>query len=499
MARCFPSGTFLRKPGQRVRWVLFVVVLIEGSLFAQQHLAPGRLLARPDSGPTRAGEGRIIRGDGLGYYAWLRSLLVDHDWSFANEFDDHNPLGDRVPTPGTLTATGRRPNPYSLGPAVVWSVMIVPGHLVFRQLQGEGWPWSADGYSLPYQLLVGVTTLLAAFGGLFFLNGICRHYARPTRAALAAALLTLGSTIVYYSSIEVSMAHGVATVAVAGLVWYWQRSFGSARPGRWLLVGLLLGVAALMRWQLATLAVLPLGEAVGAGYGSWKAGPRRSCWKPLARLGLTVLGAVLAFTPQMAAWHQVYGRWLVAPMPLCHYWLRPDLWQVLGSQDRSLFYWTPLTLFALGGYFWAGRRHFSSGPVRLLLAAFAVQVYVLASIRGTGVILGDAYGFRQLTETVVLLAPGLALGLERARPRAYPILGALGCLLVWWNLQLMSQYQHFLLPRAGGAGPECFLRNLLYLAHRHPLALLAQMAGAVALGISLVKGRPKQDVHTPRL
>ncbi len=34
----------------------------------------------------------VVRGDGVGYYAWLRSPLLDGDWQFDNEYDDLNPM-----------------------------------------------------------------------------------------------------------------------------------------------------------------------------------------------------------------------------------------------------------------------------------------------------------------------------------------------------------------------------------------------------------------------
>src|SRR5439155_26536558 len=37
--------------------------------------------------------------------------------------------------------------------------------------------------------------------------------------------------------------------------------YGSTRPGRWLLAGALLGLAMLMRWQLATYGLVAAGEA----------------------------------------------------------------------------------------------------------------------------------------------------------------------------------------------------------------------------------------------
>jgi hypothetical protein len=78
------------------------------------------------------------------------------------------------------------------------------------------------------------------------------YAARPTIAALAAAFLILGSTLVNYDAIELSIGHGSGIGATAFLVWYWLRTYGSPRGTRWLAVGALVGLATLMRWQLAT-------------------------------------------------------------------------------------------------------------------------------------------------------------------------------------------------------------------------------------------------------
>ena len=252
------------------------------------------------------------------------------------------------------------------------------------------------------------------------------------------------------------MGHALGTTAVAALVWYWLKTYGSEQMGRWVLVGVLVGVAALMRWQSAAFAVLPLGEALGRSLG---AGPRQLAGRLLAGLSLAALGAVLAFLPQMAAWRCVYGSWLISPVPLEHHWLKPDFWGVLGSTDRSLWYWTPLTLLALAGFLHLGRPGPSSVrfPAGLLLMVFVVQVYLLASIRGNGVRLGSAFGFRQLTETLVALAPGLALLLERAGTRSFRWLAGGGCLLVAWKLRAPVPVP----PGIAASGWRCWFRATL--------------------------------------
>jgi hypothetical protein len=495
--------------------ILAVVVLVELILFVgfhQERWSKGLLpLGRPRA---RTGEGLVIRCDGLGYYAWLRSLLIDGDWDFDNEFDGHNVVGDWVPPAESRTDRGRRPNQWSVGPALLWAVAVVPGHLGVRALQACGLPWEADGYTLPYQLLVGGASLLASFLGLGLLYGVCRRHARPAPAALAAAFLTLGTGIVFYSAVEVTMAHGIGTAAVAGLVWYSQKTYGDGRPRRWLLVGVLVGLTALVRWQLVTFAVLPAGEALLACRRLRRAG--RFPWRPLCGLALAALGAAAAFVPQLVAWRWVYGHWLVTPVPSAHNWLSPSWWRVLASQDRGLMYWTPLALLACAGYVHCRLQiadcRFKSAicnlqsdicsshePLALLFGAFVLQVYVLASLWGDMVQLGVSYGFRHLTEALVALGPGLALLLDRAPPRRFRVLCGVGCLLVLWNLLLVAQYRYGLVPAAAGADPETLLANAARLMRRKRALLAGQvLVGPVLLALLARRGQAESGaVPTP--
>jgi hypothetical protein len=186
-------------------WTLVIVALVELLLCIQYHQRRWEhVISRRAFSKEHVGEGLVIQWNGLGYYAWLRSLLIDGDWDFDNEFDEHNQFGQYVPPPQFRTPLGRRANQWSVGPACIWAVTVVPVHFLLRTPDGSGEPWASDGYSLPYQLCVGATSLLVALLGLFFLYRICRNQARCSRAALAAALLTLGTSIVYFNAIEIA-------------------------------------------------------------------------------------------------------------------------------------------------------------------------------------------------------------------------------------------------------------------------------------------------------
>ena len=120
----------------------------------------------------------------------------------------------------------------------MWAPTVVTVHLLLRGL-GPHSPWPADGFSAPYQLAVGFTTLALAVLTLVLTYRIARRFAGP--AAAAAALLTLGTPLIGYGAVEVSMAHGPAGAALAGFVFVWLRTFGSPRPGRWAALGGWLG------------------------------------------------------------------------------------------------------------------------------------------------------------------------------------------------------------------------------------------------------------------
>ncbi len=448
------------------------------------------------------GEGLVIHDNGLGYYAWLRSLLIDCDWDFDNEFDEHATPNNYVPPPAYRTDLGRRANQWSIGPACVWAWIVVPSHFLLKM---SGLPWEANGYSLPYQLLVGATSLAISGVGLLFLYGVCRHHAGPRCAALTVTLVTLGSTIVYYGSVEVSMAHGFGTTTWAMLVWYWQRTYGSMRPARWLIVGILVGGAALMRWQLACFALLPAGEVLL----NWR-WDRNRFRKLAAGMVLAVVGAVFAFLPQMIAWRCVFGHWLTSPIPqLAQHWLYPSWWQILFSQDRSLFYWTPITMIACAGAV-ALAFHPQQQSARLLVAAFALQVYLLASVWGkgdflavtgnhAGAHLSHAFGMRHLTESVVTLAPGMAFLLERISGWRFRLLTGLGLILVFWNLLLILQYSYGWLPSDNGLGPKELLANAWQFAQDLTGTCLLVAEGLGVLWLLLAWGRQPPEADSARV
>jgi hypothetical protein len=236
-----------------------------------------------------------------------------------------------------------------------------------------------------------------------------------------------------------------------------------------------------MRWQLLTFAMLPILEAI------WLI-IRSDTWlsrvKTCLHLAAAGLMSVVVFSPHFVAKQIVYGHPLGGLHQTAQNWLNPSLWTVLGSTDRSLFYWTPITLPALAGMMYMAIR-FRRPAVAILAAAIAVQIYTVSALLGGGVFLGWSFGFRILTETCVLMAPGVAVLLERANPRMSLFVAVGGSLLMCWNLLLLGGYRHCVEGANGGNPAIVFGMVIRYVMHR-PLEAIGILLATAWLTYTLV-------------
>ena len=77
-----------------------------------------------------------VRGDGVGYYAFARSMLIEHrldftkDWLAANtSFRMGRTDAQGNIAPEEYTSTGHLDNHFSIGPAILWSPFLVVAHV----------------------------------------------------------------------------------------------------------------------------------------------------------------------------------------------------------------------------------------------------------------------------------------------------------------------------------------------------------------------------------
>jgi len=76
-----------------------------------------------------------VRGDGVGYYAYVRAPLIEHNFDFTHDYQASNPryLASRLDPQGQpkrefLTRTGHLDNHFSVGPAILWAPFLLFTH-----------------------------------------------------------------------------------------------------------------------------------------------------------------------------------------------------------------------------------------------------------------------------------------------------------------------------------------------------------------------------------
>ena len=190
------------------------------------------------------------------------------------------------------------------------------------------------------------------------------------------------------------------------------------------------GVAALIRYQDATLLLVPLLDVI--------ARPTRSGRVRLRCTVAVLAGALAGFLPQLAANAVVFGNPLVTGYARegFIYWQRPWLRYSLFGSDAGLLRWTPIAAVAIVGLVCGARWGWPQA--RWGLALFAMQLYLVSSWYFYSQ--GHTFGNRMLVNCTVVLAVGLAAVLTALRPRPALRRAALvlGCALVVLNVVAMA-------------------------------------------------------------
>jgi hypothetical protein len=249
-----------------------------------------------------------------------------------------------------------------------------------------------------------------------------------------------GTPLLFYLLYGPFFSHPVSFAVSTAFLVAWDRTRGNRSRAEWLLLGLLLGFAALIRPQNLSLGIVILAEVgfeVGRAFlpDNLNLKNRRAGMPgPLLGAFLILGGALLAFSPQLAAWKILYGSVLALPKIAEMHWSKPDFWHTLMSDYHGIIPWTPLTLIAAIGLIALAMRD-ASLAVGLALA-FAAQVYLNAANEVWWS--GGSFGNRRMADVAIIAAYGMAALWEMKPGRTWKItIAALGGVCCFWTLCLL--------------------------------------------------------------
>jgi hypothetical protein len=366
-----------------------------------------------------------IRMDGVGYYAPLASLVLQHDLNLENEIAH----ADRFMRNAWFTLPdGRRVDPYPVGAAVLWSPVMIVSWLFdgarSRYDDPGAWRLASPGFSRRYIVTIAIATALEGIVAAVLLWFTLRRRTSGWTAAAGVLAATLGTPFLYYTVVEPSYAHTASFLACTALLAavLWPR-----RAPLWAL-GALWGLVSLVRYQDAVLGIL-VAPRLLEEWAAARGAPRRL----LRRVLEFAIPAAVVFAPQPLFWRQQYGEFWVVPLPQGFMqWGRPPIPAFLFSTWQGAFLWSPALALGLAGIALLRDRR-----LRLALwIAAALEIYASAA---AGDWWGSAsFGARRLVVIGPIAALGVALAAHRvATTRVRRVAVALAvALLIGWTVRL---------------------------------------------------------------
>ena len=346
-----------------------------------------------------------VSGDGVGYFSYLHSVIVDRDLDMSDEYAAvraaHIDVWPAQIT--TRTQTGLLANMFPVGPAV----MSAPAYIGALALRPSGTPQMDAPFTTAYTLASLTFGLLALAVCYRFTRAVTGSSGAAVTGVLAVALTT---PLLYYLVYQASYAHTFSAFAVSSFIYLWWSTRGHRSTRAWLILGLLGGLMALVRWQDGPLVAVALLDV------------RREHWRPL----LMVPGIVLGFAPQLIVDRVIFGTWLPSRPGLDP--LHGHYFDVLFSSWHGLFIWTPGVLLATVGVFLV-----RDGAIRLAFGlCFLIQLFIVGAYPiWWG---GFSFGMRYL----VNLTPFFAIGFAAIATRVKPVLSRTAvALLGAWSLLLI--------------------------------------------------------------
>ena len=369
----------------------------------------------------------LIMSDGNGYYAWVRSLIIDGDLNFENDFKELYFPESPPPEINILTPKGLIPNKYPIGMAIVETPGFLLGHFIAKVTH-----FADDGISLPYQISVVLSLVLLVILSFYLFYLTLIKYGINTKIAIFFSATALVVTnIIHYIAKEPSMSHatGVALVNIILFLATLPSDIKQKHIFYYLGCGLLIGLLILVR--NTNIVMLPLFF-----YLFW-----RKPSKP-NQIAILLGGMLLMLFLQQLSLFYLWGH------PTFNSYKGQGftggiagLWSSLWGQGNGLFIYHPwyliLVVINLCGLVWLNQD-------RLLHLMIIVSFGGLWFINGLWGFAGDSFGHRAFIDIVTVLSFGAALGVASFPRNFYQSLRIpallLAIILMFANIYLWGGY-----------------------------------------------------------
>lgn len=376
----------------------------------------------------------IIKYDVKAYYAYLPATFIYNDLTL--EYTNSNSrLYDKT-APVTL------PNDNKLIVTTYgMSVMYAPFFFIAHAYASTSDAFEADGYTMPYELVLNFSSVVFMIIGFFFLRKLLHRYFNDWITAFVILLLGVGTNLAFFATYKAAMPHSYSFALITIFVYYVIKWYQNPSRKITVLLGLLFGLIVLIR----PTNILVLLFFVLWGVQSWPDLKDRILFfvKRYDYVLIMLAMFLLVWAPQFAYWKMIADEWLFysyGAKDASFNWHNPQIWNILFSYKKGWFVYTPIMFIAFLGIFFL--------PYRLKNAYWAVLIFTLANIYVQSSWwcwwFGGGYGIRVFVDSYGIMAIPLATVIKTSSEKTIPKFAVPVLLLVltWYNTFQIRQFHN---------------------------------------------------------
>jgi len=363
----------------------------------------------------------IIIGDGYGYYFYLPYYLINYkDIPF-----------ERLWSPSEFEPFW---NKYMVGE----SIMILPFFLV-GHLLSIIFNYPLDGYSFLYQHAAGLSGLFYAVAGIYVLKKILEKYFSEEVTLITLFAITFGTSLYHYGTLGSLSSHAFSFFLYSMFIYLMLLWFENPRSKKLTIaLGIIAGLILVVRLPNILILLFLLFYKVHSIEDLKKR--FTFFWKNYKSVFLVVLIMFVFFIPQIITWKLTYNQWFVYSYgeDRFHFDIL-YIGNVLFSLRRGLFFWSPILIFGIFG-FWLMREKKNDFYISSLIF-IPVNVFIYSSFSRWWC--GASFGYRCFIEFLPVFAMAAAVFYSALKKRGIKItmyiltiifiIYSISQMILWWK------------------------------------------------------------------
>lgn len=387
--------------------------------------------------------GQAVYGDGIYYWAYTHSAVIDQDLNFQNEGAHrygpvtNNSIGQE--SQGTDQTDLANDKYYPLGPSLLWIPFFSVVHSAIALINNLGFLVPNNGYADSYQMAVGLINVGFVLTGIMLINRLLRKLYSAFVAGAASLVILFGTNLLYYGSLDVLNSHPASFLLCSIFTYVFVLYRENMSPRHWLGFGVLLGFMSLVRLQDSLFVLMPLSFFIQKCI-SKKPKARAKLFTPLFAL---LLGACIGFLPQLLISKALYGTFYLLPYTLGGAAFpsgENKILQLFIDEQKGLLFYSPLFIAGLIGLLVLKDK---TAALKLPFLAVIIVVFILVG-SWSGWSQGEAFGMRMFISLLPLIAFGIAEVIKCSLSKlSKPIIIALCLLFILHNLTMIATFHLF--------------------------------------------------------